>query len=379
MPVLSRSVDTAPVAPLFAPRGQATLPAKTKRRRLRRPRSTRRAAARRAAASAAPDPSAPSQTLFAALPAWSALGASPWCLPTIRFGLFIPWAHPPPPERQAAYDLSASDLAFSQETADVWCASGTVSEVPPAVAAGLKHLAPSFVVHKGKDRLVVDLSSRNAHVADRPFRYETLPGLVAQLDAGDHLVSSDIKVAFHHIRLQAADRLLLAFRVGDRVFLPNVLPFGLKLAPSAFTKLLRPVVAALRRLGFRLISFHFATISAARPPVPARAPRPTPPLAGGRRSPCLPRSVCRCTPPRASLSGPRRSPCLGSWYTPCVAWFFCPRVASPRCWSPLAAFRRPRAFPPGGSAARRSSSFAASPCLAASPSPLLASASITFT
>ena len=253
--MLYRSVEAAPVAPLFAPRGQATHPAKTKRRRLRPPRSTRRAAARRAAAAAAPDPSAPSQTLLAALPAWSALGASPWFLRTIRFGLFIPWAHPPTPERQAAYDLSASDLVFSRATADAWCASGTVSEVPPAVAAALKHLAPSFVVNKGKDRLVVDLSSRNAHVADRPFRYETLPGLVTQLDAGDHLVLWDITDAFHHIRLQAADRLRLAFRIGARVFLPNVLPFGLKMAPWAFTKLMLPVVTVLRRLGFRLISF----------------------------------------------------------------------------------------------------------------------------
>lgn len=111
------------------------------------------------------------------------------------------------------------------------------------------------MVHKGKDRFAVDLSSRNALVAHRPFRYETVPGLVAQLYAGDHLVSWDIKDAFHHIRMLAADRLRLVFRVSDHVFLPNVLPFGLKLAPWAFTQLMRPVVTALRRLGCRRISF----------------------------------------------------------------------------------------------------------------------------
>lgn len=129
------------------------------------------------------------------------LGASPWCLRIIRHGLFIPWTQPPPSLIQDAYKLPLKDLAFSNKTVDAWCAAGTVTEVAPAEAAKLKHLAPSFVVHKGMDRLVVDIKKRNVFIDDRKFVYEQLPGLVKQLVPDDHLVSWDFKDAFHHICL----------------------------------------------------------------------------------------------------------------------------------------------------------------------------------
>lgn len=202
----------AAAAPPFAPGGSANTSAK-KRRRLRPPRAARKAAERRATSllNAANAYAAPWATIRAALPAWEALGASPWCLRTIRHGLYIPWTQPPPPQIQDAYVLSPKDAEFSNNTVDAWCASGSVTEATPAQAAKLKHLAPSFVVHKGKDRLVVDLSERNAFIDDRRFVYEHLPGLVKQLVPDDHLVSWDIKDAFHHICLLPADRLRLAF------------------------------------------------------------------------------------------------------------------------------------------------------------------------
>lgn len=159
-----------PAAPTFAPGGSVKTSAK-KRRRLRPPRAARKAAERRAASSlnAASASDAPWATFRAALPAWKELGASPWCLRTIRHGLFIPWTQPPPSLIQDAYKLPLKDLAFSNKTVDAWCAAGTVTEVAPAEAAKLKHLAPSFVVHKGKDRLVVDIKKRNVFIDDRKF------------------------------------------------------------------------------------------------------------------------------------------------------------------------------------------------------------------
>jgi len=227
------------------------------------------------------------------------------------------------------------------------------------------------VVHKGKDRFVVDLSSRNALVAHRPFRYETVPGLVAQLDAGDHLVSWDIKDAFHHIRMQAADRLRLAFRVSDHVFLPNVLPIGLQLAPWALTKLMRPVVIALRRLGFRLVSFCDDVGGAP----PGSCPCFKTDATAGRRTPlALFASLgVQVHAAKGVAIGTQALPLLGFLVHTVRRLILLP----PERHSSL--IRGLRAFPPCGSAARRSSGFAASPCFAASPSPLLASAFITFT
>lgn len=104
-----------------------------------------------------------------------------------------------------------------------------------------------------KPRLVVDLSVVTSYLEDRPFRYESLASFVRQLSAGDHMVSWDISDAFHHILLDPADSARLAFAVDGVLYFPLSLPFGLKLAPWALTKVLRPVLAHLRSRGFALI------------------------------------------------------------------------------------------------------------------------------
>lgn len=102
---------------------------------------------------------------------------------------------------------------------------------------------------------MLDLSGKNLSMQDRPFRYDDIPRYTSQLSPGDHLFSWDIKDAFFHITLSPPDQRRLAFRVGNRVFYPLVLPFGMKLSPFVFTKVLRPVVVALRRLGMAILAY----------------------------------------------------------------------------------------------------------------------------
>ena len=191
----------------------------------------------------------------ASLPQWAAIGASPWVLRVLKYGYQIPWSRPPPPRRCAPYPQSPADLKFGCATADSWVASGFVYEMSPAEAAAAPDVAPTFVVKHPKDRLVADLSAKNADVQDRPFRYDNLPRYASQLSPGDHLFGWDISEAFFHVPLSPADQRRLAFRVGDRVLVPLVLPFGMKLSPYAFTKVLRPVVAALRRQGLAVLAY----------------------------------------------------------------------------------------------------------------------------
>ena len=92
-------------------------------------------------------------------------------------------------------------------------------------------MAPKFLIKHLRDRLVVDLSRKNADMADRKFRYDSLPRNAAQLEPGDNLVSWDVSDAFFDVPLSPAKQRRLAFRVGNRVFLPLVLPFDMKLSP----------------------------------------------------------------------------------------------------------------------------------------------------
>lgn len=72
---------------------------------------------------------------------------------------------------------------------------------------------------------------------------------------GDHLTSWDVKDAFYHGRIYPAHRKYFRFIVNGVVYEPRVLPFGMRLSPWVWTKMIRPVVAALRLQGFRLIAY----------------------------------------------------------------------------------------------------------------------------
>lgn len=243
-------------------------------RRRRPPRSARQAAARRLAAEAARTPPDSLATrVCASLDRWSQIGASPWVLRVLRFGYCIPWRRPPPPLRRKAYPQPSSDLAFGHKTADKWVSRGFVAELPPEEAAVAPDVSPTFFIHHPKDRLVVDLLAKNEFMEDRKFQYEMLTGYTTQLSPGDHLFSWDLQNAFFHIPLAPADQKRLAFRVGDRVFIPLVLPFGLKLAPFVLTKVLRPVVGYLQRLGIAVLAYmdDFCGRPPGKPPDPAEA------------------------------------------------------------------------------------------------------------
>lgn len=139
-----------------------------------------------------------------------------------------------------------------------------VRELSPSEAAAAVHVSPSFVVKPPKNRLVVDLSAKNADMKDRPFAYDSLPRYAAQLSPGDHLCTWDISGALFHVPLAPAVQARLAFRVGHRVFVPLVLPFRIKLSPFVFSRVMRPVVATMRAWGMAILAYR--NKFACRPP-----------------------------------------------------------------------------------------------------------------
>ena len=68
-------------------------------------------------------------------------------------------------------------------------------------------------------------------------------------------MSWDVKSAYHHLPLHRDVRPYLVFRISGHFYEPQSLPFGLSLAPWAWTKLCRPVLAALRLAGFRAMGY----------------------------------------------------------------------------------------------------------------------------
>ena len=194
--------------------------------------------------------------LRAALPEWAAIGAPPWVLRAIRAGVPLPWASTPLPYRAEPYPLPPPWLTWAIQEAQRWCAAGFARRLSRQEAARAPWVSPAFVADRlRKPRLVLDLKYVNSFLHDKPFRYESLALFLSQLEADDYLVSWDVKDAFHHLALQPVDAQRLVFRLGNRYYEPLTLPFGLKLAPWAWTKLCRPILQHLRSLGFALIGY----------------------------------------------------------------------------------------------------------------------------
>ena len=198
----------------------------------------------------------PHETARRAWREWRALGASRWVLRVLTEGLLLPWRRPPPPFRAPPIPQSSELVAWATAEVGRWVANGFCRRATPAEAASAQWSCATFVTDVARrPRLVVDLSPQNAWLYDRRFRYETLPAFAAALKAGDHMASWDVSDAFHHIRLAPRECARLAFRVAGVLYFPLTLPFGLKLAPWALTKLLRPVVACLRSRGYVVLPY----------------------------------------------------------------------------------------------------------------------------
>ena len=216
---------------------------------------SRRQARRQLDADAAAAGAAPYSTLLAALTTWAAMRAAYWVLRTIQCGFRVPWASRPLPTKSKGYPMPEDVRLWAETEVGRWVAAGYASKLSPEAGAGAPWVSPTFVVHGSKPRLVIDLRLINLHIRKRIFQYQKLPSFLATLVPDDHLVSWDVSDAFYHVRLRPSDRKFFRFVVGGVVYEPRVLPFGMRLSPWLRTKLLRPVVAALRLRGFQINAY----------------------------------------------------------------------------------------------------------------------------
>ena len=118
-------------------------------------------------------------------------------------------------------------------------------------------ISPIFVVPKadGSWRPVINLQALNTYVARSHFKMESIKTVKGLLQRGDWLVKLDLKDAYLTIPIHRAYRKYLRFRWQGHLWEFKVLPFGLSSAPFVFTKIMKPVVAVLRKLGVKLILY----------------------------------------------------------------------------------------------------------------------------
>ena len=119
------------------------------------------------------------------------------------------------------------------------------------------HFSRMFSVPKGLTdrRPIIDLSDLNKLLKRVSFKMEDLGRVARSLSPGLWAVKLDLKDAYLHLFLSLEFVKYFGFALGERIFTFLVLPFGLSTAPWLFTRVLKPVKKALRRLGVRITSF----------------------------------------------------------------------------------------------------------------------------
>ena len=184
------------------------------------------------------------QSLRRASASWSRLGASPLVLNIVNKGYRIPFSSVPPSFKKSNNKSAFLNKSFvSNEVAELLRLGFIhIPSKPPLVCSPL-----SVAQNATKLRLVLDLSQLNKYVAESKFKLDDYKVLLPYLQNSSHATKFDLKSGYFHIEIDQAFHKYLGFSCEASFYQYKVLPFGLKTAPYIFTKLLRPLVAYLRK------------------------------------------------------------------------------------------------------------------------------------
>lgn len=102
----------------------------------------------------------------------------------------------------------------------------------------------------GSVRTILDLKEFNKYVNKVHFKMETFKSALTIVRKNCLLASIDLKDAYHSCSVRDKDKKYFRFQFNNSIFEYQCLPQGFTDAPRIFTKLTKPLMAALRSQGF---------------------------------------------------------------------------------------------------------------------------------
>ncbi len=103
-------------------------------------------------------------------------------------------------------------------------------------------------------RMILNLKKLNEVSAYEHFKMDTFKGVLDLIYPGVFMVKLDIKDAYYSVPIKKSDQKLLKFLFDDVLYKYCALPNGYTKGPRRFTKLLKPILAILRKEGITLIA-----------------------------------------------------------------------------------------------------------------------------
>ena len=121
----------------------------------------------------------------------------------------------------------------------------------------LLYFSRPFIVPKkdGPNRLIIDLSHLNKLLITPTFKMERVSEIASCIVDPMWGCTVDLQDAFYHVPVAWSYHMFLAFVVDHQIYVFQVLPFGLSIAPWAFSRVTKPIKAHLHLLLFRFHTF----------------------------------------------------------------------------------------------------------------------------
>ena len=186
---------------------------------------------------------------------WEVLTRDHWVLATVR-GYHLPLSRYPSQGKVPGKPMmdTIREKALAEEISSL-VEKGAVA---PIKKHQVRLTSPLFVVPKsgGGWRPIIDLQQLNQYVDSPHFKMEGLHMLPSLLQQEAYMAKIDLKDAYLTVPVAKDSQPFLAFQGQEGVlFQFKVLPFGLCTAPFTFTKLTKPLVQFLRRVGIHILIY----------------------------------------------------------------------------------------------------------------------------
>lgn len=113
-------------------------------------------------------------------------------------------------------------------------------------------ISPIFTRPKkdGEHRMILNLKDLNMSVEYHHFKMDTFETVLKLVKPNCFMASIDLRHAYYSVSIFKPHRRYLRFIWKGKIFEYTCLPNGLALAPRKFTKLMKPVYAKLRQMGY---------------------------------------------------------------------------------------------------------------------------------
>ena len=185
---------------------------------------------------------------------WSKLTLDPWVLSTVIEGFRLEFLSEPVQHFvQPNATMDAQQFECCRQEVSSLLEKGAVVRA----TQGQGFISSIFLIAKrsGGFRPIINLRGLNQFLIHQKFKMEGISTVRHTVREGDWLAKLDLKDAYLTVPVYEGHRRFLRFKWGRDLFEFVSLPFGLSSAPWAFTKLLRVVVAYLRKNGLRLVIY----------------------------------------------------------------------------------------------------------------------------